>query len=138
MQREKTIPAILIATGIGIGIVVSLGVFVLIDNGNERSTTEHGRNGHRTMTSATNASRPLDGRSSKSNLAVPQRITDLTLSKSTYERRVEISEWILALTENQVITWLDQSCSLDWDISAQAREDFQTILLQQLTPNSPS
>ncbi len=138
MQRGITIPAILIATGIGIGIVVSLGVFELIDNGNERSTTEQGRNGHRTMTSATNASRPLDGRSSKSNLAVPQRITDLTLSKSTYERRVEISEWILALTENQVITWLDQSCSLDWDISAQAREDFQTILLQQLTPNSPS
>lgn len=138
MQRGITIPAILIATGIGIGIVVSLGVFVLIDNGNERSTTEQGRNGHRTMTSATNESRPLDGRSSKSNLAIPQRITDLTLSKSTYERRAEISDWILALTENQVITWLEQSCSLDWDISAQAREDFQTRLLQKLTPNSPS
>lgn len=138
MQRGITIPAILIATGIGIGIVVSLGVFVLIDNGNERSTTEQGRNGHRTMTSATNESRPLDDRSSMSNLAIPQRITDLTLSKSTYERRVEISKWILALTENQVITWLEQSSSLDWDIAAQAREDFQTILLQKLSPNSPS
>ena len=138
MQRGLTIPAILIATGIGIGIAASLGFVVLIYNGNERSTPEQDRNGHRTMTSATNESRPLDGRSSKSNLAIPQRTTDLTLSKSTYERRVEISDWILAWTENQLIAWLEQSSSLDWDISALTRKDFQTILLQKLTPNNPT
>lgn len=138
MKREITPVALLVTIGIGIGIVACFGILPFMNNLAGSSEVEQQSESQKTREGVLNKNNLPAGQSDNSKPTVPQDLNDLRLSGSAYERRVELSSWILELNESQLIDWLEQSSSSDWDVSQQVRNDFQTILLQTLAPRNPT
>lgn len=138
MNRRTITVAILVILGIGIGITASLFVSTIAQNEDGISPRE---NGTENQVVSGDSRSEIDSSieySNQSQSEIPQRITTLTLSNSTYERRAEISSWILALDERRLTDWLEQSVDIGWEVSSNARSDFQAILLIKLTSYNPN
>ena len=138
MKREITTAVVLLTLGIGIGIVVCFGVLTLTNNLTTSSEVAQQSESQRTTSGVLNENNLAVGPFDNSKPEVPQDLNDLQLSESAYERRVELSSWVLELNESHLIEWLERSSHSDWDVSQQVRKDFQTILLQTLTLHNPS
>lgn len=138
MKREITTSAALVTLGIGIGIVACFGVLQFMKNPTESSEVEQQSESQQIKSGVLDENNLPAGQFDNSKPSVPQDLNELRLSESAYERREELSSWILALNESQLIDWLERSSSSDWDVSQQVRKDFQTILLQTLTPHNPT
>lgn len=138
MKRELTTSAIFVFIGTGIGIATCFGALTFFDSLTGSSDVEQQSESQRSRSDVLNENGLLDGQFDNSKPAVPQDLNDLKLSESAYERRIQLSSWILELNESQLTDWLEGSQSSDWNVSQQVRKDVQTILLQTLTPHSPT
>lgn len=80
-----------------------------------------------------------DFRTAKANQSdpVPLYIKDLVFPLDTFHRKAQILFWVEALTEAQVISWLEQSTEMSWDTKAVNRIDLQTVLLQRFAAENP-
>lgn len=137
MSRRPATVAILLILGIGIGVAASFLVLTITQNTGKDAQLDNVRENPDTTADALKVSDPEIEYASPSQMAVPQNITSITLSESTYERRTEIFSLILELDERRLNDWLKQSININWDVSQKARSDFQRILLTKLTSLNP-
>ena len=138
MNRRTITVVILVIFGIGIGIAASFLVSTIVQNADVNPPRENGRENQEISGDSRNEFDTSIEFSSQSQSEIPQNITTLTLSDSTYDRRAEISSWILALDERRLTDWLEQSVDISWNVSSQARSDVQVILLTKLTSYNPN
>lgn len=138
MKRELTSSAVLVTIGAGVGVLVCFGVLTFLNNLARNSDFKQPSESQRPRSDVLNENAQPIGQFDNSKSVLLQDLNDLALSESAYERRVELSSWIFKLNESQLIDWLERSASSDWGVSQRVRKDFQTILLQTLTPLNPT
>ena len=119
------------------GVASSFLVSTITQNADRSSTQENGAENQDSSASSRIEANPSIDFSNQSQSKIPQSITVLKLSESTYERRAEISSWILALDRRQLVDFLEQSVDINWKVSSKVRRDFQVILLTKLTSYDP-
>ena len=138
MNSRTTTVAILLTLGMGIGIAASFAVSTMFQSNRVISPPDETLESQNTQNGNLNKDRALFGHPSRSQSAIPHNITDVTVSNSSYQQRVEISSWILALDEKRLVDLLEQSSQPNWDVSPRVRKDFQAILLSKLTSFNPT
>ena len=138
MNSRTITVAILLTLGMGIGIAASFAVSILFQSNRVISPPDGMLESQNTLNGNLNKDRALFGHPSRSQSAIPHNITDVTVSNSSYQQRVEISSWILALDEKRLVNLLEQSSQPNWDVSSRVRKDFQAILLSKLTSFNPT
>ena len=137
IRRTKTV-AFLLTLGIAIGITSSFLVVTLTQTTGMKFQTENPQE-NQNSTSDTSVGNNLSiGYAIHSLSEIPENITDVTTSESSYQQHVEISSWILALDEKRLVDLLEQSTKPSWDVPAHVRKDFQAILLSKLTTINPT
>ena len=137
MNRRTTTIAVLVILGVGIGIAASFLISTMTQSADTGFPWESVSRNQAFSGDSQKDTDPSSAYPSPSQTAVPKSITSITLSESAYERRTEISSWILALDEKRLVAWLEESISINWDVSSKARTDFQGILLTKLTSFNP-
>lgn len=71
------------------------------------------------------------------DIVVPTRVTDLVFPKSTFDRSSSIVFWVNNLTEDQIVSWIEQSTDSSWHVATSTRTELQTTLLQKLAVTDP-
>ncbi|MXZ43602.1 MAG: hypothetical protein F4Z01_01280 [Gammaproteobacteria bacterium] len=137
MNRRTTTIAILLLLGIGIGTTASFLVSTINQNTWKATQQDNVLENPGTTTDTLRDTESEIKYLGPSQVSVPKNIAAITLSESRYERRAEMSAWILALDEKRLVAWLEESISINWDVSSNARTDFQGILLTKLTSFNP-
>lgn len=137
MNRRTITVTVFVILGIGIGIAASFLVSTMVRNADGNSPREIGTESQVVSGDSRSGVESSNEFSNRTQSEIPQSITTLTLSDSTYDRRAEISSWILALDERRLTDWLEQSVDISWNVSSKARSDFQVILLTKLTSYNP-
>lgn len=69
---------------------------------------------------------------------LPDRITDLNIPFHRFYQKEAITSWVRELDQDQILSWLEQSVEVDWDVSKFVRTEFQKKLIQKLSQNDPS
>ena len=67
-----------------------------------------------------------------SNVFEPLRVKELVFPERTFDWKTRIVLWVNALTNDQVLSWLEQSTDSSWNVSLAIRRELQTKLLQKL------
>ena len=71
------------------------------------------------------------------NDSIPSDIDDLVFPKHAFDRKVSIVSWVAALSDDQILNWLDQSVDPSWNEAETNRNELQTALLQKLSITAP-
>ena len=137
MIRRTATVAILLTLGIAIGIAASFSVVTVTQTTGMKFQTENAQENQNTAPEALVGNNRSIGHPSSLQSQMPNSITDLAVSDSSYQQRVEISSWILALDEKRSVDLLEQSTQPSWDVPVKLRKDFQAILLSKLTTFNP-
>lgn len=124
--------------GVFIGII-GVGGILLLRGGVESSSEDANLQGSSAQEASLHTQVSNDFRTAKANQSnpVPLYIKDLVFPLDTFHRKAQILFWVDALTEAQVISWLEQSMEMSWDAKAVNRIDFQTVLLQRFAAENP-
>lgn len=72
-----------------------------------------------------------------SNKSVFSNIDELIFPKQAFDRKATILSWIAALSDDQILKWLEQSSDPSWAVSTEILNEFQSTLLQKLTITAP-
>ncbi len=70
-------------------------------------------------------------------IAVPTGVNQLIFPKRTFERKATIVSWVAALSDDEILSWLEQSTEPSWQVSPANRTELQTTLLQKLSTTAP-
>ena len=71
------------------------------------------------------------------NIFEPLRVKELVFPERTFDWKTRIVIWVNALTNDQVLSWLEQSTDSSWNVSLAIRRELQTKLLQKLATTVP-
>lgn len=128
--------ALLVGVAIGVGGVVGALVLLHDDGATSRSqstsespnTSFHPR-GDSTITA--------DSIRTIGSVSIPDKIDDLVFPIHAFERKATILAWVSALSNDQILNWLEQSTDLSWSTSTANQHELRTALLQKLTITAP-
>ena len=133
--RARTV---VFAVGVLMGLGGTAGVLYLLQN---ETTTPLGN-----LTNVTKELEPLtpsntanssDTSELLGNVAVPSLINDIVFPKHAFSRKATLNSWVASLSDDQVISWLEQSTEQSWQVSIADRTELQTTLLQKLSITAP-
>lgn len=137
MQNLRTHAVVLVA-GVVIGVLCVIGVLVLLPDdavrleGQPRSASmDTDSLTHRDQTT-NNSARSLDSRSS-----MPTDLDDLVFPKQAFDRKMSIVSWVASLSEDQVLSWLEQSIDPSLNLPSPILQELQSTLLQKLAVTAP-
>ena len=124
--------SLILLAGLLIGILGVTGVLVLLP---ERGTSSdslqlenQARNNDKGNTGST---------SQVSSDSIPSNIDDLVFPNHAFELKMSIVSWVQALSEDQILNWLQQSIEPSWSGTDANRHELQTALLQKLVTTAP-
>ena len=122
------------------GVLIGVGGFVAIklllqDDAitTPREQTETARGGEERTSSVSGT----DTHESDDIIAIPTGVYELVFPKRTFERKVTIFSWVAALSDDEILSWLEQSTEPSWQVSPANRTELQTTLLQKLSTTAP-
>lgn len=70
-------------------------------------------------------------------VAVPSRVDQLVFPKRTFDRKASIVSWVATLSDDELVSWLEQTADPSWQVSLGNRTELQTSLLQKLASSAP-
>lgn len=68
---------------------------------------------------------------------VPSSVDQLVFPKRTFERKASIVSWVATLSDDELLSWLEQSADQSWQALPGNRNELQTSLLQKLASTAP-
>lgn len=69
--------------------------------------------------------------------SIPSDINELDFPKHAFDLKMSIVSWVQALSEEQILDWLQQSIEPSWNVTDTNRHELQTVLLQKLVTTDP-
>lgn len=70
--------------------------------------------------------------------SVPSDINELDFPKHAFDLKMSIVSWVQALSEDQILDWLQQSVEPSWNVTDVNRTELQSALLQKLSMIAPA
>ena len=130
--------ALLLMAGVLIGIGSVAGVIFLLQD----DTTSSPRTQTQTTPELESLPRPngessADANDSNNNDAAPTIVDQLVFPKRTFDRKATIVSWVVDLTDDEVVSWLEQSTDPSWQVLQVNRTELQKNLLQKLSLTAP-
>ncbi|MYD46740.1 MAG: hypothetical protein F4W92_10335 [Gammaproteobacteria bacterium] len=119
-----------LSAGVAIGIGFVIGAFTLIQEDEGTSTTRPNNEGRNTL-------RVSDDSVGGPNLSTSSNIDALVFPEQAFERKVAILSWIATLSDDQILSWLEESTDPSWNVSTEILNEIQSTLLQKLTIEAP-
>ena len=128
-----------LVAGVLIGIGGVLGVLVLLQDGESTSVVTP-TTGEKESISLAPKSRikNIEPLGQGSSVSVPSNVDELDFPKHAFDRTATIVSWVAALTEEQILGWLEQSTNPSWQVSHANRSELQSSLLQKLSISAPN
>ena len=71
------------------------------------------------------------------SVEVDSRLENLVFPRSVFDRKAGILFWVASLSDDQIVSYLEQSTDLHWRTSLENRAELQTALLEKLTTSAP-
>lgn len=137
MQNFRASVLILLI-GVLIGLGGVAGVFFLLPKDTPTSVTEPTKAAEDATTLLQPKFRQISTTEKLgSDVDVSIKISDLVFPKSTFDRKASLIFWVNALSDDQVVHFLEQSIDLSWQVSSANRTELQTLLLQKLSEADP-
>lgn len=129
--------ALLVGVAIGVGGVIGVLVLLHDDEATSRnqSTPQTPRTTFDPQSSATITTDSIE---SIGSVSIPAKIDDLVFPVHAFERKATILAWVSALSDDQILDWLEQSTDLSWSTSTTNQNELRTALLQKLTITAPN
>ena len=124
--------------GVVIGVGVVIGALTLLQDDGVASTkrpTTGSQNEEPLPQGDTAPNTGLSGLGS--SISVPSNIDDLVFPKHAFDRTAAIVSWVAALSDDQILNWLEQTTEPSSLASAEHRNELQSTLLQKLTITAP-
>lgn len=127
---------LLLVAGVLIGVGGVAGVIFLIQNDTSTSPRDQTKTvpGGGPLPSTATGS---DTNEPRSNIAVPSKVDQLVFPERTFERKATIVSWIATLSDDEILSWLEQSTEPSWRVAPANRTELQTTLLQKLSTTAP-
>lgn len=69
--------------------------------------------------------------------SIPSDINELDFPKHAFDLKMSIVSWVQALSEDQILDWLQQSVEPSWNVEDAVRTELQSALLQKLSITAP-
>ena len=128
--------ALLAGAVIGIGVVI--GALALLQDDGTTSNTKPTPGSQNEEPLSQDHTPPNTGLSGLGNsFSVPSNIEDIVFPKHTFDRTAAIVFWVAVLSDDQILSWLEQSTEPSWQVSPEHRNELQSTLLQKLTIKKP-
>ncbi len=121
------------------GVLIGVGGFVGIKMIIQDDTTTIPRDQTETVQGDEHLSNTVGSIDSNESdiVAVPSRVDQLVFPKRTFDRKASIVSWVAALSDDELLSWLEQSADPSWHVSPGNRTELQTSLLQKLASTAP-
>ncbi|MYD45724.1 MAG: hypothetical protein F4W92_05175 [Gammaproteobacteria bacterium] len=124
--------SLILLAGLLIGILGVTGVLVLLPENGTSSDSQQLENQTRN-----NDEGNVGSISQVSSDSVPTDLNDLIFPKQAFDQKMSILSWVQALSEDQILDWLQQSIEPSWNVSDSNRTELQSALLQKLSMTAP-
>ncbi|MYD46736.1 MAG: hypothetical protein F4W92_10315 [Gammaproteobacteria bacterium] len=127
---------LLLVAGVLIGVGGFVGIKLILQDDAKtipRDRTETVRGDEHRSTSVDST----DANQSDGNIAVPSRVDQLVFPTRTFDRKASIVYWVSTLSDDEILSWLEQSTEPSWQVSPANRTELQTTLLQKLSTTAP-
>lgn len=137
MQNFLTrILALVVGVVIGIGVVI--GALTLIQDDQRTAANKQAtRTNFEGRGSQDNGGIPTGNEPGGSITSVSANINELVFPEQAFDRKAAMLSWIALLSEDQILSWLEQSSDPSWNVSTEILNEFQSTLLQKLTITAP-
>lgn len=117
---------------VGISVIVAAIVLLRDDGTSSASLPISGTPETATPSDATNPNAMVEGM-----VSVPSDLNEIVFPTHAFDRKLAIASWVATLSDDQILTWLQQSTEPTWSASAENRNELQSVLLQKLSISSP-
>lgn len=123
--------------GLSIGVGSVAGVLFLRQDGTTQFLSERTNRTQEAESLSVSYTTNKASTKSKANIDVPSQIEDLVFPKRTFAWKERIVSWVNNLTDDQILSWLEQSTDSSWKVPLLIRTELQTKLLQKLSITAP-
>ncbi|MXW07378.1 MAG: hypothetical protein F4Z87_04515, partial [Gammaproteobacteria bacterium] len=140
--RPSTNTLVLIITGMILGVVATLSVWMLA-NLNSSNPVQHASNNYNESSSSVSPHSEDTLVSDVNNSSTDQlsstvhQIDALEQVQSRFERKTALYELAAALSNPNIAELLTRSVDLRWKLSSETRDDLQSVLLERLSISNP-
>ncbi|MXZ55488.1 MAG: hypothetical protein F4Z14_04895 [Gammaproteobacteria bacterium] len=124
--------SLILLVGLLIGILGVTGVLNLFPDNETSSDSEYLEKQPRWDSEGKS-----DSTSQVGSDSIPSNINDLVFPNHAFELKMSIVSWVQALSEDQILDWLQQSIEPSWIVTDANRHELQTALLQKLVTTAP-
>ena len=133
MQNFLTrVIALVAGVAVGTGIVIGALTLLQDDEGSIANTLASGPNDEERDPSTRS-----DASNGSTNLAAASSIHEIVLPEQAFDRKVAILATIATQSDDQLLSWLEQSTDPSWKVSPEILNEIQYTLLQKLTMTAP-
>ena len=122
------------------GVLIGVGGFVGIKMMLQDDTTTIPRDRTETAQGEEQRSNTVDSADTNESdgvVAIPSRVDQLDFPKRTFDRKASIVSWVATLSDDELLSWLEQSADPSWQVSPGNRTELQTSLLQKFASTAP-
>lgn len=127
-----------LSVGVVMGIGVVIGALTLLpedDRTSAKSQTTRLTDDRRGTPNNSVFSSGSNGRGS--SITASSNVDELVFPEQAFDRKATILSWVAPLTDDQILSWLEQSTDPSWIVSTEILNEFQSTLLQKLTITAP-